>query len=177
MKDMVSEAQEGRDIELTLSEEQEPPHQASANGDQETRPQCMICYERPLTYGLLPNCNHIFCYGCLKNWRSTAPRHPNEPGEVRRAAERKKRCPLCRTPSQFIIPATVFVKNENKQHLLRDYRLALAKIACKHFERSKDEGAGGLFCPFGGAYLFRLHKVLTYVSFHGTKALPGLSGR
>ncbi|KAK9379573.1 uncharacterized protein V2V93DRAFT_381582 [Kockiozyma suomiensis] len=30
---------------------------------------CAICLEVPTTYGLLTNCDHVFCLGCIREWR------------------------------------------------------------------------------------------------------------
>ena len=47
------------------------PLALSIAGDQEERAECGICMSTPVNrvYGLLNNCNCVFCLDCIKNWR------------------------------------------------------------------------------------------------------------
>jgi len=100
--------------------------------------ECGICYEKiPLTgktLGLLANCNHVFCYNCIKKWRSTVLNLSSV-----------KSCPLCRKISFYIIPSTIFPKNEEEKNLIvSEYRKSRMKIRCKYYKYPEHQ-----FCPFG----------------------------
>jgi hypothetical protein len=100
--------------------------------------ECGICYEKipstGRTLGLLANCNHVFCYNCIKKWRSTVLNLSSV-----------KSCPLCRKISFYIIPSSVFPKNEEEKNLIiSEYRKSRMKIRCKYFKYPEHQ-----FCPFG----------------------------
>ncbi|GJD11173.1 E3 ubiquitin-protein ligase makorin-1 [Galdieria sulphuraria] len=63
--------------------------------------ECGICLDYPRKsgkyFGLLENCDHVFCLECIRQWRQ----HSIDFGQVVRF------CPLCRTPSFFVIPSLV----------------------------------------------------------------------
>ncbi|ORX55993.1 hypothetical protein BCR36DRAFT_175329 [Piromyces finnis] len=100
--------------------------------------ECGICYNKiPFTdniFGLLANCNHIFCYNCIKKWRSTSLN-----------SLAAKSCPLCRKISFYIIPSSIFPKNEEEKNLIiSEYRKSRIKIPCKYYKYPEQQ-----FCPFG----------------------------
>jgi len=100
--------------------------------------ECGICYEKipstGRTLGLLANCNHVFCYNCIKKWRSTVLNLSSV-----------KSCPLCRKISFYIIPSSIFPKNEEEKNLIiAEYRKSRMKIRCKYFKYPEHQ-----FCPFG----------------------------
>ncbi|KAG5301559.1 zinc finger, C3HC4 type (RING finger) domain-containing protein [Histoplasma ohiense] len=74
--------------------------------------QCGICMENPTIFGLLVNCDHVFCLDCIRSWRSSSVgtsaedviSMPNShvPREI------TKTCPLCRTKSEYVVPSSVF---------------------------------------------------------------------
>ncbi|RPB24836.1 hypothetical protein L211DRAFT_848652 [Terfezia boudieri ATCC MYA-4762] len=58
---------------------------------------CPICQDEPRAikvYGLMKNCNHVFCYDCIIGWRKTNVTNKN--------------CPICRTRSPFILKSSVY---------------------------------------------------------------------
>lgn len=58
---------------------------------------CPICQDEPRAikvYGLMKNCNHVFCYDCIIIWRRTNATN--------------KDCPICRTRSPFILKSSVY---------------------------------------------------------------------
>lgn len=74
---------------------------------------CAICLEVPVTYGLLLNCDHVFCLGCIRSWRSSSNNSGNDehgflPPDQSDLARVTKACPLCRKQSDFVIPSSVF---------------------------------------------------------------------
>lgn len=58
---------------------------------------CGICFDtilekktwREQTYGILPNCNHCFCFTCIRKWRQSKEFD----------FDVSKACPECRKPS------------------------------------------------------------------------------
>jgi len=100
--------------------------------------ECGICYEKipstGRTLGLLANCNHVFCYNCIKKWRSTVLNLSSV-----------KSCPLCRKISFYIIPSSIYPKNEEEKNLIiTEYRKSRMKIRCKYYRYPDHQ-----FCPFG----------------------------
>eukprot|EP00039_Didymoeca_costata_P005514 m.82137 g.82137 ORF g.82137 m.82137 type:complete len:315 (-) comp12855_c0_seq1:2779-3723(-) len=107
---------------------------------------CSICLENVLElanlsdrrFGILPNCNHAFCLGCIRNWRRTS----GQGKEVRK-------CPTCRVESYFVVPSAYWVTDEEeKTQLVNAYRDESKKIDCKHF----NFGDGN--CPFGSSCFY-----------------------
>ncbi|KJE89566.1 zinc finger family protein [Capsaspora owczarzaki ATCC 30864] len=102
--------------------------------------ECSICLEVVLSkpdpaerkFGILPGCTHPFCLTCIRNWRGSTMS-----GSVIRA------CPICRVPSHFVTPSSVFLSSdEDKRRLIHGYRDRLRAIPCKYFNFG--EGT----CPF-----------------------------
>lgn len=122
----------------------------TADEDASANIECAVCLEVVMNapriadrrFGLLNNCDHAFCLSCIRNWRE---------GGVQRGAEASassnelaRQCPICRTTSHFITPATTWPRNEEeKMKVTEAYRERLSKIPCRHFDR------GDGICPFG----------------------------
>ncbi|KAJ4000945.1 hypothetical protein F5050DRAFT_1561922 [Lentinula boryana] len=104
---------------------------------------CTICFEKPTLYGLLAGCSHVFCITCLKEWRD--PRAKSF--DVVQSRVHKK-CPMCRTPSKFITPSSLFYKHSDprKEQTISAYKDSMARLPCRYFVQSK---AKKPFCPFG----------------------------
>ena len=114
--------------------------------------ECGICLERVLAkdvlserrFGILTGCSHPFCLMCIRGWRGTTDR----PGADIDGAVRA--CPLCRAPSHFVVPSTVwFADEEDKDAIIQRYVSRLNNIDCRHF----NQGAGT--CPFGTSCFYR----------------------
>lgn len=91
-------------------------------------------------FGILEKCNHVFCLGCIRKWRST------------RQFETKtvRACPECRVPSDFVTPSSFWVDmGEEKDKLIADYKKALSAKPCRYFKEGRGE------CPFAGACFYR----------------------
>ncbi|KAI0714210.1 hypothetical protein C8T65DRAFT_573653 [Cerioporus squamosus] len=103
---------------------------------------CSICYDKPVTYGLLIGCSHVFCLPCIKSWRGTEGKSVDilEAGTT-------KTCPMCRTTSRFVTPSSLFFADGDpkKAEAIEKYKHSMARIKCKYFERSSRKR----FCPFG----------------------------
>ena len=124
--------------------------------------ECGICMTSPAkkfqAYGLLNNCNCVFCLGCIKSWRRT----DGQKQDTTRA------CPLCRTLSYYIVPSFLtFAISSNspggdeearmeisrrlqeaKERTLELYLQAQKQKVCRYF---KNDG----FCQFGSSCQFR----------------------
>ncbi|KAJ7623335.1 hypothetical protein FB45DRAFT_925318 [Roridomyces roridus] len=104
---------------------------------------CSICFEKPVTYGLLNDCSHIFCITCIKQWRDPANKTDAGAGNT-------KLCPMCRQPAKFIIPSSKFYPHgEEKDSLLARYMDSMARVPCRYFQRSLAATPSRPFCPFG----------------------------
>ncbi|XP_067646161.1 probable E3 ubiquitin-protein ligase makorin-1 [Eurosta solidaginis] len=108
---------------------------------------CGICFDtimekagREKRFGILPNCNHIFCLECIRKWRQA------------KQFEHKitRSCPECRVCSDFVCPSEFWVETkEEKDKLLTDYRLALGIKDCKYFKKGDGK------CPFGNKCFYK----------------------
>ncbi|KAK8821491.1 hypothetical protein WA556_001942 [Blastocystis sp. ATCC 50177/Nand II] len=108
--------------------------------------ECCICQEDVLKankrFGLMQNCNHVFCLECIRNWRYSHIGDPNV-----------RRCPLCRATSFYVIPSNVPIFDQDvKDQIIEMYKKNMSKIPCKHFN-----GGFGV-CPFGDS-CFYSHKL------------------
>ncbi|XP_058445296.1 probable E3 ubiquitin-protein ligase makorin-1 isoform X2 [Malaya genurostris] len=108
---------------------------------------CGICLEvilekpgREQRFGILPNCNHIFCLECIRTWRKAK----NFENKIKRG------CPTCRISSDFVCPSIVWVEGrDEKDKLINDYKKACNTTHCKHFK----QGSGK--CPFGNKCFYK----------------------
>lgn len=92
-------------------------------------------------FGILENCNHMFCLECIRKWRSA------------KAFKNKvvKACPQCRVSSAFVTPSDTWVEDEEeKKKLIQGYKEHLSAKPCRYFNQGKGK------CPFG-ANCFYLH--------------------
>ena len=67
-------------------------------------------------FGILENCNHIFCLPCIRKWRAS------------KSYENKivKACPECRVKSDFVTPSRFwFEDQESKKKIINEYKLTL----------------------------------------------------
>ncbi|KAL0579268.1 hypothetical protein V5O48_002722 [Marasmius crinis-equi] len=107
---------------------------------------CSVCFEKPTLYGLLAGCSHVFCITCIKQWRDPSEKSPDmvDSGV-------HKKCPMCRSPSSFITPSSLFFKHEDprKAEIIAQYKQSMARIPCKYFVESKAKNKMKPFCPFG----------------------------
>ncbi|KAF2591009.1 hypothetical protein F2Q70_00040348 [Brassica cretica] len=128
--------------------------------------ECCVCLERVLSkptpserkFGILTECDHAFCIGCIRNWRSSAPSTGMDVNSTLRA------CPICRKLSYFVVPSVIWFSDpDEKKEIMDNYRDKLRSIDCKHF----NFGDGN--CPFGtscfykhtvkpGSYAWRHHR-------------------
>ncbi|XP_072774957.1 uncharacterized protein [Taeniopygia guttata] len=110
---------------------------------------CGICmdrvYEKPLPeerlFGILPNCSHAYCVGCIRKWR----RSRSFQSTVIKA------CPECRITSNYYIPHKYWISDVGeKEKLIRAFKARTGKIRCKFFLRGH--------CPFRSECIY-LHEL------------------
>ncbi|KAE9421440.1 hypothetical protein Angca_002227, partial [Angiostrongylus cantonensis] len=108
---------------------------------------CGICMEniveKSLRFGILEGCRHCFCLDCIREWR----RNQSFETDVVRS------CPECRKHSNFVIPSTLWVEEEEEKRVLCEvYRSNMAQKQCKYYkEGSSAEGR----CPFGNKCFYK----------------------
>ncbi|KIM61317.1 hypothetical protein SCLCIDRAFT_122378 [Scleroderma citrinum Foug A] len=122
-------------------------------GDERTQvdaESCCICMEKPVTYGLLTDCSHVFCLQCIRQWRDKDGKSLDmvSTGAI-------KCCPLCRRPSRFITPSTHFFPSEHPQktEIMDAYKASMARVPCKYF--AETSRAGKPCCPFGSDCFYK----------------------
>ncbi|KAM5533849.1 hypothetical protein V8D89_012512 [Ganoderma adspersum] len=121
--------------------------------DSEEELLCVICYDKPTTYGLLAGCSHVFCLSCIINWRD-----PEGKSSDIVEAGTTKTCPMCRSPSRFVTPSSLFFSegDSRKAEAIEKYKKGLASVKCRYFEQSRPEKR---FCPFGKECFFKHENV------------------
>nr|XP_009670165.1 PREDICTED: probable E3 ubiquitin-protein ligase makorin-1 [Struthio camelus australis] len=111
---------------------------------------CGICmdrvYEKALPeerlFGILPNCGHAYCLGCIRKWRRSR--------DFQTAVI--KACPECRVTSSYYIPHKYWVSEaDEKEKLIETFKARTGKIRCKFFVRSHGH------CPFKSDCIY-LHE-------------------
>ncbi|KAL7280758.1 hypothetical protein ACG7TL_005702 [Trametes sanguinea] len=131
--------------------------------DDEEENLCAICYDKPVTYGLLTDCSHVFCISCIKNWRENEGK-----SEDIIQAGTTKTCPMCRTPSRFVTPSTHFYPegHPKKAEVIDKYKASMARVKCRYFEQSKPNRR---YCPFGKDCFYKHENAdgTPYVFEHG----------
>lgn len=108
---------------------------------------CGICFDAILSkspqekvFGILPNCNHCFCFSCICRWRKSKEFE----------LEVSKACPECRVASDYVYPSRVWVDSkEEKERMIKGRKERMLTRDCKYFRQGK-----GL-CPFGNTCLYR----------------------
>ncbi|NXE81142.1 MKRN2 ligase, partial [Cochlearius cochlearius] len=104
-------------------------------------------YEKPLPeerlFGILPNCSHAYCVGCIRKWR----RSRDFQSVVIKA------CPECRVTSSYYIPHKYWVSDVGeKEKLIETFKARTGKIRCKFFVRNRGR------CPFKSDCIY-LHEL------------------
>ncbi len=69
-------------------------------------------------FGILENCNHVFCLECIRKWRAS------------KSYENKivKACPECRVKSDFVTPSRYWFDEkdeQSKKNIIKDYKAKL----------------------------------------------------
>jgi len=114
-----------------------PPRQASSSskrrrpkdGADSGRHICEICQcdveEAKRLYGVLDNCDHIFCYECIVSWKRS--KYSNAESES---------CPVCKVRSAFITPSKQWYDNkDDKYRLVKKHKSHLKTLPCRYYLR------------------------------------------
>lgn len=113
------------------------PKMVTQQQEQEETITCGICLEKPTKFGLLNNCDHVFCFSCLMEWRR------------QKASSNTRACPTCRNHSDYVIPSSKYATHDNgKDLIIMEYKRKCSYIPCRHFK-----GLGS--CPFGRDCFYR----------------------
>ncbi len=101
---------------------------------------------------------------CIKEWRDSARK--NNQGGILKVT---KLCPMCRAPSKYITPSSIFYKHDDpkKEQVVTAYKDSMARIPCRYthlhslahfvfndrsfryFQRTKGDSSKKPLCPFG----------------------------
>ena len=76
--------------------------------------ECSICFRNIINYGLLSNCDDIFCYECIRQWRNEAKQKSKR--------ERFRRCPLCNKESPLLVKSKTYLTGEEKRQKMLEFR-------------------------------------------------------
>jgi hypothetical protein len=123
---------------------------------------CGICSENVLLkgrkFGLLENCDDVFCLDCLREWRNQKEKQDKA---------NLRRCPLCRLESFVVIPSASFLVGDQKRTEKEKYCNYLSSIPCKNFDQGKGK------CPFGSSCLYKHDGEVTTSDFIVIKGADG----
>ncbi|EDR05631.1 uncharacterized protein LACBIDRAFT_294785 [Laccaria bicolor S238N-H82] len=99
------------------------PHQTNILEEEDQL--CSVCFEKPVTFGLL-----------------------GKPGDVVESGNTKK-CPMCRTASRFITPSSKFCIAGEKADAIKAYQASMGRVTCRYFQTSQAKNKNKPLCPFG----------------------------
>lgn len=86
------------------------------------------------------SCSHVFCFGCLKEWRKTKEKDAEQ-------VQHAQTCPACRTPSKLVTPSNWFMPNgAAKDKAVERYKVNMKKKPCQLLLNSPEDKR---WCPFG----------------------------
>ena len=80
----------------------------------ENTKECSICFRVIINYGLLSNCDDIFCYECIKQWRNEA--------KLKSKRGMFRRCPICNCESPLLIKSKFYLTGEEKRQKMIEFR-------------------------------------------------------
>ena len=75
--------------------------------------ECSLCFKKINKYGLLSNCEDIFCYECIKQWRKEAIQ--------KNKRELFRRCPICNVESYSVISSRRYIVGEEKKKKFQEH--------------------------------------------------------
>ncbi|NXE08860.1 MKRN2 ligase, partial [Lophotis ruficrista] len=113
-----------------------------------------VC-EKPLPeeqlFGILPNCSHAYCVGCIHKWhrswdfQNVTHLHP---------LPSPRACLECWVTSSSYIPHKYWVSDMGEKKLIKTFKMQTGKIRCKFFVRSRGR------CSFKSDCIY-LHELPT----------------
>lgn len=90
---------------------------------------CELCHcdveSQKRLYGVLDNCDHVFCYECVVSWKRS--KYNNAESES---------CPVCKVRSSFITPSKHWFENKDEKHrIIKKHRNHLKTLPCRYYLR------------------------------------------
>ena len=76
--------------------------------------ECSICFRIIINYGLLSNCDDIFCYECIKQWRNEA--------KAKNKRDMFRRCPICNRESPLLVKSKFYLVGKKKKQKIIEYK-------------------------------------------------------
>ena len=76
--------------------------------------ECSICFRIIINYGLLSNCDDIFCYECIKQWRNEA--------KAKNKRDTFRRCPICNRESPLLVKSKFYLVGEEKKQKINEFK-------------------------------------------------------
>lgn len=110
--------------------------------------ECSVCLERVLSkptvaerkFGLMSGCDHPFCIGCIRGWRSGSHAPGMDMDTVVRA------CPVCRIPTHYVVPSLVWYSTaDEKEEIIVGYKNKLRSVSLFLMQRSSGCDDGSIF--------------------------------
>ncbi|XP_069827557.1 E3 ubiquitin-protein ligase makorin-1-like [Dendropsophus ebraccatus] len=150
-KSKETKEQEDSELQTTLKILHSKMEDSSLQHERSRDVVCGICMDKVYDkqrpeeriFGILPNCSHAYCVGCIKRWRKTR----DFQNEV------IKGCPQCRVKSSYFIPHKYWIgDSDEKIQLIQDFKAKTSKIRCRFFIRSNG------YCPFKSECIY-LHDL------------------
>lgn len=117
-----------------------PPLLSAADEASQVALRCAICHEsvrgRGRRFGLLTECDHVFCLECVRAVRSTVA--------AAGGREAVRGCSVCGVESFLVVPSDTYPRSAaEKAGAAARYKAKLKRVPCMHFRYG--EGV----CPFG----------------------------
>jgi len=141
---MIEHSKECRKSDINIEVKKDNPN----NEDTDENFTCSICLENiipPTEFGVLCNCNHYFCYECIKIWRNS-----QDFSDI----NNHLKCPLCKTKSQFLIPSKEFPRTKKERDMLiLKYKQELANTECKKLRDTNYK-----YCPYGDNCIYSHYR-------------------
>lgn len=123
-------------------------HSLSDSNDSTPVWACEICCENVLSkkskFGLMENCDHVFCLECIRSWRSQ---------KLSQERLNLRKCPICRLDSFIVIPSSQFLQGREKLAEKVKYTSHLSQVPCKNFASGK--------CTFGTSCMYNHPETVT----------------
>ncbi|GAB0494271.1 hypothetical protein MMPV_005563 [Pyropia vietnamensis] len=117
-----------------------PPPLSPADEAAQVALRCALCHEsvrgRGRRFGLLTECDHVFCLECVRSVRSTVAAVGGR--------EAVRGCSVCGVESFLVVPSDTYPRSAaEKASATARYKAKLKRVPCMHFRFG--EGV----CPFG----------------------------
>lgn len=104
--------------------------------------ECGICFEsissKGERFGMLENCDHAFCLGCIRAWRKQKEQQDRV---------NLRMCPVCRNESFFVVPCDNLILDPAQKSMeLARYKREMSQVPCKAFDYGRGKCSLGTSC-------------------------------